>query len=186
MSEAQYATCAFCPNLCRHVCPVAVATAFESATPTSMMTAAWRVEAELGPREVALAATTLCLGCGACEAHCKLHVPVPSLLEAFRGGATSSSPFRSDPPRLLIRTPPPSPENPLPFTTCWDGPASSPNQLACCGRRGGFAEREPEAARAVAVENVRLFAGRTIRCADADCAAWLREHGAILAGERDD
>ena len=30
-------TCAYCPQLCRHVCPVAVATGLEAATPAKIM-----------------------------------------------------------------------------------------------------------------------------------------------------
>ncbi len=180
MSEAEYTTCAYCPRLCRHVCPVAVATALESATPTAMMTAAWRVEVGLSGREIGLASTTLCLGCGACEAHCKVHIPVPSLLDAFRGAVSATPPNPLAGPPTLRTRPVPSHEYPLTFLSCRDGPAPSANQLACCGRRDGFAVREPAAAKAVAVENVRLFSGRSVVCDDGECAEWLRSHGAII------
>ena len=32
-----FESCAFCPKLCRHVCPVAVGTGREAATPTAMI-----------------------------------------------------------------------------------------------------------------------------------------------------
>lgn len=77
-------TCAWCPRLCRHVCPVAVGTGLEAATPTAMATAAWMADRGLMGAEVALPAVDLCNGCGACELHCKLHVPLPEILRAWR------------------------------------------------------------------------------------------------------
>lgn len=82
MSDVE--SCAWCPRLCRHVCPVAVATGLESATPTAMATAIWMAEHQQMAEEVALQAVDLCNGCGACEAHCKLHMPLPALLRAWR------------------------------------------------------------------------------------------------------
>lgn len=83
MNRAEFEVCAYCPRLCRHVCPVAVGSALESATPTQMMTVAWLA---LGPGGHAepLAGTNLCVDCGACTAHCMLHVPVASRLAEFR------------------------------------------------------------------------------------------------------
>lgn len=174
MNETAFSTCAYCPRLCRHVCPVAVGTAWESATPTAMMTAAWRVLVGLDDRSVGLAATNLCLGCGACEAHCKHHIAVPGLLRAFRGEAA--------PPQLPA---PVAVRGELVWRSCGAGAHPSPDQLACCGRRDRFAEREPEGARAVAEENVRLLGGRAAVCDDAECAAWLRAHGANIRGPDD-
>lgn len=79
-----YTTCAFCPRLCRHVCPVAVATSREAATPSAMMTAAWLGEAGAQPLSLGLAAASLCVDCGACTTHCKVHVPVSERLIGFR------------------------------------------------------------------------------------------------------
>lgn len=80
-----YEKCTFCPRLCRHTCPVALATGREAATPTALMTAVWL--AEQGRMDPALAgrATALCTSCQACQVHCKDHVPVPSLLASARG-----------------------------------------------------------------------------------------------------
>lgn len=82
-------TCVFCPNLCRHVCPVAVGTAREAATPTAMVTIAWlglgaSPPADVGPSE-ALAAASLCVSCGACTAACVIERPVAALLADVRG-----------------------------------------------------------------------------------------------------
>lgn len=252
---ADFSTCAYCPRLCRHVCPVTVATAREAATPSAMMTAGMLfVE---GHRDGAYAgeAASLCLGCGACTAHCKVHVPVadhlrplradrqitsatvsaaslviegaaatvcvwtdrdwsaawarrterdvarvqtvdelsyvawrqgdPGVVQAVaqvfagRSAVTASAavaavliaagvPVERLRPRAAVRE----------FHCCHDDPSAGAGQLACCGRREGFAEREPEAAAAVARENVRRFAGRRVRCDDEGCAAWLRLHGA--------
>ena len=73
------------------------------------------------------------------------------------------------------------------FRTCFEGDEvpAAPGQLACCGRREGFAAREPEAAREVARANVRALAGARAVCADQACAAWLREHGAQVEGPAD-
>ena len=202
MSPDAFTTCAYCPRLCRHVCPVSTATGFESATPTAMMTVGLlHVRGELGDAETR-SGTSLCLGCGACTAHCKVHVPVADTLATLRAtldtpepptrllaSAASAPPppvGRTADPAPATRSSDPSPDRERPtappevidFVTCWQGPWTSPDQLACCGRRDGFAEREPEAARAIAEENVRRFAGRAIRCADAACAAFLRAHGA--------
>jgi ferredoxin len=68
------------------------------------------------------------------------------------------------------------------FVTCYEGAAGTAGQLACCGRREGYADRVPDAARAIAEENVRRMRGVRHRCADAACAAWLRRHGGDVAG----
>ncbi|MDP2312788.1 MAG: hypothetical protein Q8P41_07775 [Pseudomonadota bacterium] len=71
------------------------------------------------------------------------------------------------------------------FSSCHGGPRPGPGQLACCGRREGFPEREPAAARMVAEENVRLLGGALASCADEECARWLRAHGGRLVGPTD-
>lgn len=179
-----YTTCAYCPRLCRHVCPVAVATGWEAATPTAMMTVPLlHLRGLLDARE-ATAATSLCLACGACTAHCKNGVPVAELLDAFRaelGGQPDGGREMGDPVEGRHDPGPSATEGavgPLMFVPCSEGPRPSPDQLACCGRNGDFSEREPAAARAVAEENVRRFAGRPVMCADARCADFLRAHGA--------
>ncbi len=80
----EFSTCAFCPRLCRHVCPVAVATGREAAVPTALMTLPMLADQGLVTPADALLGTSLCLGCGACTAHCKLHAPVPELISAWR------------------------------------------------------------------------------------------------------
>lgn len=168
-------TCAFCPRLCRHRCPVAVATAREAAVPTAMMTAVWRALTGEIDRAAALEATRYCLGCDACTAHCKHHLPVADLLAEFRGEARpapSPAPAGASFPAAELR-----------FVTCREGPGDGPDQLACCGRRDGFDQREPALAREVAEANVRRFAGRSVACADPACAAWLRAHGARIVAD---
>jgi ferredoxin len=80
MKPLDLESCVYCPRLCRHVCPVAVGSGRESATPTAMMTGVWRwLREESGPQE-ALESASLCTRCGACESHCKLNRPVSALL----------------------------------------------------------------------------------------------------------
>lgn len=74
-------TCALCPRLCRHSCPVAVGTGLESTTPTAIM--ALLVHPQQQP-ELSRAAVDLCTQCGACEDHCGLDQPVRSLLAEAR------------------------------------------------------------------------------------------------------
>ncbi len=165
-----YAMCTFCPKLCRHVCPTAVATGLESATATAMMAAAW-VAAETGisadPEALAL-----CLGCGACTRHCKHHVPVAERLDVAAG-----RPSVPHPDATLAPIGGPTADSGR-YTTCFEGSVGAPHQLACCGLRDGFVDRQPQAAHAVARENVRLLAGREVGCSRGDCAQWLKDHGA--------
>lgn len=83
-SAADLATCVFCPRLCRHVCPAAVGSGREAATPTAMATSAWLFLQGAGSLELARQATALCLDCGACERACELHRPLGSMLGAFQ------------------------------------------------------------------------------------------------------
>jgi Fe-S oxidoreductase len=75
--------CALCPQLCRHVCPVAVGTGREAATPTAIATTLleW-IRGESGA--LAAQAATLCTDCGACEAACGIDRPVITQLRAAR------------------------------------------------------------------------------------------------------
>jgi ferredoxin len=242
-------TCAYCPRLCRHVCPVAVATGREAATATSMATAALLVQRGAQPAGLAHEAASLCLGCGACTTHCAVHSPVADLLRPFRvrtpyealapiegdarlvcvitgrdwsgaygrqeavavarirtGDSLGHAAWRLGDddvvPRLashfrgreavtasgavaavLSAAGVPvrrlgAPASPRVFVACHDGPRWGVDQLACCGRREAMPEREPAAARRLAEENVRRFDGARVACADEECAAWLREHGA--------
>ena len=59
-------TCALCPKLCRHVCPVSVGTGLESATPTAILTEVLLAEQNPEHAELASQAIDLCTRCGAC------------------------------------------------------------------------------------------------------------------------
>ncbi|HND32365.1 MAG TPA: hypothetical protein PLA94_20315 [Myxococcota bacterium] len=252
--NADYAICALCPRLCRHVCPVAVATGREAATPTAMMSIP--LLAAQVP-ELSLAGTSLCNGCGACTRHCKNHQPVAERLSAWRaeqGARPTAEPLRpvegsevvvailtddrdwrseigrgpmaalrttdflgheawragntevlpaltrhlsgrrvlclhGDVAELLKAADIPVEWLELPekasFLTCFEGAGTGPGQLACCGRREGFAKREPDAAHAVARRNVELWEGAPKSCRDQGCADWLRAAGANIAGPLD-
>lgn len=162
-----FETCAWCPRLCRHVCPVAVATGREAATPTAMMTVALLAERGSVSPALAEAAASLCLSCGACTDHCKNRVPVAVALG------------RPAPP-VRPHVPLAAPSGAIEFVCCGSGRPPGPDQLACCGRNDGFDTREPDAAGQVAAENVRRFAGREVICVDGACADWLRAHGAAI------
>lgn len=84
MTEADFSLCAYCPRLCRHVCPVAVGTGGEAAVPAVLMTAPLLVLRGTWSVGEGLGATTLCLHCGACTVHCHSHVPVAARLAAWR------------------------------------------------------------------------------------------------------
>lgn len=76
--------CGFCPRLCRHVCPVVVATAREAATPTAIVSAVRLAAAGLIDPSVAEAALATCNGCGACTRHCALHMDVAAFVRESR------------------------------------------------------------------------------------------------------
>ncbi|MFH1465676.1 MAG: (Fe-S)-binding protein [Pseudomonadota bacterium] len=80
-----YAGCTFCPQLCRHTCPVVHATGREAATPSRIMALLREVEAGRAPTREGARAAALCTACGACRDHCRFHVDVPALLAAARG-----------------------------------------------------------------------------------------------------
>ena len=77
-------SCAVCPRLCRHACPVAEGTAREAAVPANLarIVRGWR--AGLFDDALAAEAATLCVDCGACTDACHLHVPLPDALAAVR------------------------------------------------------------------------------------------------------
>ena len=84
MEDSELLSCVFCPRLCRHVCPVAVGSGREAATPTAMMSGVWAWRAGHASAESAAASANLCVSCGACTSFCKLHRPVPELLAEAR------------------------------------------------------------------------------------------------------
>jgi len=74
-----HAACTFCPQLCRHTCPVATATGREAATPARIVALLREVAAgRADPAEGARAAA-LCVACGACRDHCRYGVDLPAL-----------------------------------------------------------------------------------------------------------
>ncbi|MFM2244446.1 MAG: 4Fe-4S dicluster domain [Pseudomonadota bacterium] len=84
MDSAELLSCVFCPRLCRHVCPVAVGSGREAATPTAMMTGVWAWTQGRASGASAFSLASLCVSCGACTSFCKLHRPVPELLAQAR------------------------------------------------------------------------------------------------------
>jgi ferredoxin len=93
-----FESCAYCPQLCRHRCPVAVATGHEASTPNRIMATVMLAQRGLLAPHDAARAAALCTGCGACRDHCKYGVDVPRLLRearaAFAPAATPPPPPR--------------------------------------------------------------------------------------------
>jgi len=77
-------TCALCPKLCRHVCPVAVGTGLESATPTAIMSEIMLSEAKRPISNTAQNALNLCTRCNLCADFCGVDQPVVDLLDTAR------------------------------------------------------------------------------------------------------
>lgn len=80
--KANADTCALCPRLCRHRCPVSIATGIESATPTAIMT---QLVLSRGNDNTHVAqAIDLCTRCGQCEDACGVDQTVIALLDHAR------------------------------------------------------------------------------------------------------
>lgn len=77
-------TCALCPKLCRHVCPVAIGTGLESATPTAILTEVLLADQDEANAPTAAEAIGLCTRCGACADFCGVDQPVVTLLDETR------------------------------------------------------------------------------------------------------
>lgn len=175
---SEYETCVYCPRLCRPVCPVAVGSAREAATPTSMMTGPFLAVLGALSREEAGAYAALCVSCGACTDHCREHRPVADLLAAARG--------------TLLDPPTPAPLGLVEGSAAWVA-------VECDGRPWGrllaarlgqpiarFATSDhlgeplldhPEAFAAHARDLRDRLAGRTLIVADLGCARAARVAG---------
>lgn len=77
-------TCALCPRLCRHACPVALGTAREAAVPAVIAGVLVRHARGQVDDATALAAASLCVDCGRCQDACHLHEPLPQTLQQVR------------------------------------------------------------------------------------------------------
>ena len=180
MTADDFTTCAYCPRLCRHVCPVSVATARESATPTAMATVALlSLRGKLEPG-LALSGTELCIGCGACERHCHWHIDVAGRIGEFRSQA--GAPDEAVPAPAIAN---PAADGVPTFRTCWEESTGTDGQLACCGGRESFITRQPEAAEAMARQVAARMDNIPHRCNVSTCASWLRRHGAEILGPTD-
>ncbi len=84
ISTAELEHCSLCPRLCRHVCPVAVGTGREAATPTAIATILIRWTQQDVDGTVAAQAATMCTNCGACEEACGIDRPVIEQLTQAR------------------------------------------------------------------------------------------------------
>ena len=91
-------TCALCPKLCRHVCPVAVGTGLESTTPTAIMTEIMLAESKKPIPNTAIDALNLCTRCNQCADFCGVDQPVVALLDSAR------TQLEAPPPRWIPPT----------------------------------------------------------------------------------
>ncbi len=83
-------TCAFCPNLCLHACPVSNAEQQSSVSPWAKMSLVQWVREGLVPMNAESTQMFYkCTGCGACQAACNHGVDVPEVLFAARAEARS-------------------------------------------------------------------------------------------------
>lgn len=153
MTPSASETCTFCPRLCRHVCPVSVATARESAVPSAIvgvvrLATAGSIEASLGT-----AALDLCLGCGACTRYCALHVDVAAFVRGARGRPEAATlpvlPPLNDAADVRVELPSPDGVEPPPGTIL------SPDALGHAAWRAG----DTQVLRRLASR----FAGRTVQ-----------------------
>ncbi len=170
MSASVLDACAFCPRLCRHVCPVAVGTARESATPTAI--AGVVRLAEHGVLEATLAdqALDLCVGCGACTRYCALHVDVAAWVRDCRT-PPGVAPLPELPPidagkavRVLVTPPVGDPR-----ASSVSGAALTPDALGHAAWLAGNS--------AVLAEVARHFAGRRVATDSAAVAEVLLAAG---------
>lgn len=80
--------CTYCPNLCRHSCPVADAEAREAVTPRAKMALLQTLRTEARPwSSDAASVLYACNGCGLCTRYCAHEVDVASALLAGRSAA---------------------------------------------------------------------------------------------------
>ena len=77
-------TCALCPKLCRHVCPVSVATSLESATPSAIMTELMMANGPLHLENSASESINMCTRCGQCSDFCGVDQAVVELMDDAR------------------------------------------------------------------------------------------------------
>jgi Fe-S oxidoreductase len=86
--ETSLSYCTYCPNLCRHACPVSNAEARETVVPRAKMVSLRRLRS--GEVEPSVESTTplyACTGCGACTETCLHQVSPATALFAGRAAA---------------------------------------------------------------------------------------------------
>jgi ferredoxin len=152
MSGTVRDTCAFCPKLCRHVCPVAAVTAREAATPTAIVGVVRLAERGAVEAALAEAALDLCAGCGACTRACALHLDVAAFVRECRpapaAGALPALPPVAEAALLRVEQEAPAEAHPA------DVVVVSPDALGHAAWRAGEA--------AIARRAAAHFAGRRV------------------------
>lgn len=96
--------CAFCPKLCRHVCPVADVESRESVTPQSKMMMGHLIRSRRAACNSDYASVFYhCAGCGHCTEYCEHDVPVTQALFAARAEAARCEAAPDDLNRFVER-----------------------------------------------------------------------------------
>lgn len=81
----QISYCTFCPKLCRFSCPVTIAEARETVTPTNKMNLMHLLRGDALPFSEETAEIFYhCAGCLSCRAFCKHRIDVPEVIEEAR------------------------------------------------------------------------------------------------------
>ncbi len=99
LTTSELEPCVYCPHLCRHVCPSAVGSDREAATPAAMATGVWAWLQGRADASWAAAHASLCVDCGRCTDHCKHSRPLGKLLAAARS-STAPPPYVEPPGRV--------------------------------------------------------------------------------------
>lgn len=174
------ATCALCPRLCRHACPVATGTGREAAVPAQLATVLLRWERGELDDDLARAASTLCVDCGACQDACHLHRPLPELLRQARGALLPApqvaplAPLDGDARRVVVHTDDRAWADAMAARLGEPVAATHTSDAFGLALRGHAAWDERRDALA------RLFAGRTAVVAHGGAADALRDAGVAV------
>lgn len=90
-------TCAYCPSLCLHVCPVSTVEARDTVSPWGKVSLIHhQLEGNVSPTELTAAIAYKCTSCGACTSWCRHSIDVAGILQAARTNAIASGhePFK--------------------------------------------------------------------------------------------
>jgi Fe-S oxidoreductase len=175
---ADTASCAYCPTLCQHACPVVFGEATDTVTPQAKMSLArWMAQGRARIDAESASVLHACTGCGACTDACRHHVDVPGVLQLAREACVDEG-----------VTPHPAPEVPIETDDqAIMPPGVSGIELWAAGYRDRFVQVARAAVRRWARRSELVFAS----AADARCVRGLYpelgievDRPVVLASER--